>query len=150
MAKKKRPAKKAATGKKPTTLTPRQVHKRVSALLGGKALKGKIAEAFAAEEFAAAAAAPVAADVAVKPVSFTCSNIGCLVSITSGNIHFVFSGTGGANFPVGVSRIFYGVQGPKNQAFSITVQGATLDFPISEQLDSQGIGGGRRHITVAA
>jgi hypothetical protein len=81
MAKKKSPAKKTAAGKTPKTLTPRQVHKRVSALLGGKALKGKIAEAFAAEEFAAAAAARVAADIAVKPVSFTCSNIGCLVSI---------------------------------------------------------------------
>jgi hypothetical protein len=150
MAKKHSAAKKAAGGKTAKAVTPAQVHRRVSALLEGKALKGKIAEAFAAEEFAAAAAAPVAADVVVKPVSFTCSNIGCLVSITSGSIHFVFSGTGGAKFPVGVSRIFYGVQGPKNQAFSITVQGATLDFPIAEQLDGQGIGGGRRHITVAA
>lgn len=139
------PAKKKGTQTTVTTLTPKQAHAKVSSLLSGKALTGKAAEAFAAETFAAAAPAAAAA---VKPVSFTCSNFGCLVAITSGNIHFVFSGTGGANFPVGVSNIFYGVQGPPNQAFSITVQGGTLDFPINSQLTAQGKAGGMRKLTV--
>lgn len=127
--------------------TPRQLHAKVASLLSGKALKGKAAEKFALDVFKTAAAADVTQG---NPVSFSCSSRDCLVSITSGQIHFVFAGTGGANFPAGVSRIFYGVQGPADQAFSISVQGATLDFPISDSLTPQGTAGGRRHISVTA
>jgi hypothetical protein len=136
-------------GPKPAkALTSKQVHARVSSLLKGKALRGEDADAFAAEMLAATSGA--AAAIAVKPVSFTCSNFGCLVAITSGNIHFVFSGSGGANFPVGVSNIFYGVQGLPNQSFAITVQGGTLDFPINSQLTPQGKAGGMRQLKVSA
>lgn len=138
-------AKGAAKGKGGNAPTPEQVHAKVASLLSGKALTGEAAEAFVADAFKTAASPAVTAG---KPVSFTCDNFGCLVGITSGNIHFVFSGTGGANFPVGVSRIFYAVQGPPNQAFSIAVQGSTLDFPIADQLTPNGIAGGRRFLTV--
>lgn len=150
MAKKrgKTKSRKKKGGKKGSkALTPKQVHKTVASLLSRKALAGMATEALAG---ALTAAAPVTAvATAVKPVSFTCSNFGCLVAITSGDIHFVFSGTGGANFPVGTSPIFYGVQGPPNDGFAITVQGGTLDFPINSQLTAEGKAGGMRKLTVA-
>jgi hypothetical protein len=145
-------AKKKDGKKGAKALTPRQLHARVSSLLSGKALTGKAAEAFAAETMAALAApgAAAAAAVAKKPVTFTCSNFGCLVAITTEDNHFVFSGTGGANFKVGDTDVFFGVQGPPNQGFAITVQGGTLDFPISSTLTAQGKAGGMRTLTVKA
>lgn len=132
-----KPKKKKGARKTRKALTPKQVHAKVSSLLRKEA-----AETSAVVTRAVAAA--------VKPVSFSCSNLGCLVGITSGSIHFVFSRTGGANFPVGVSNIFYSVQGPANQAFSISVQGGTFDAPINSQLTAQGKAGGMRKLTVTA
>ena len=128
--------------KAPKPLSPKQMHANVTSLLAGKALTGKAAEAFAVEAISAAA------PTAVKAITFTCSNPGCLVAITSGLIHFVFSASGGANFPVGTSTVFHGVQGPPNQPFAITIQGGTLDFPINGTLSPQGKAGGMRKLTV--
>lgn len=127
-------------------LGPREVHAKVSSLLSNRALRGRAAEAFAAEAFTALPAATAA----VKAVTFSCNNIGCLVRITSGGINFVFSGTGGHNFPVGASQIIYAVQGPPNQLFAITAQGGTLDSPINSRLTQQGRAGGPRVLTVTA
>ncbi|HSU69564.1 MAG TPA: hypothetical protein VLJ39_21955 [Tepidisphaeraceae bacterium] len=137
-------AKKASKPKKPT---PKQLHARVVSLLGGKVLTGEAAAAFSRHMLAANA--PAAAAVAKKPVSFTCTNFGCLVNITADDVHFVFSGTGGANFRVGQNDLFFAVQGPPNQSFTITAQGGTLDFPINSNLTAQGKAGGMRTLTVA-
>lgn len=69
------------------------------------------------------------ATAAAKPVTFICSNPACLVGITSGPVNIVFSGSGGAMFPVGTSPLFYRVQGPKKSC-TVTAQGGTLGAPI--------------------
>lgn len=121
----------------------KDLHTTVHRLLSGRALTGTAAKAFAADVLANAAPA------AVKTVTFTCANPGCLVAITSGSIHFVFSGVGGANFPVGTNPLFYGIQGPPSQAFAITCQGGSLDTPISGQLTASGKAGSVRTLTVS-
>jgi hypothetical protein len=77
----------------------------------------------AVERAALAEAVTAAAAAAEKSVSFTLTNIGSIGKITSGVISFAFSGGSkvGHLFPVGVNDLFYGVQGPPDQAFAINV-----------------------------
>ena len=84
-------------------------------------------------------------------MSFTLTNIGSIGKITSGVISFAFSGGSkvGHLFPVGVNDLFYGVQGPPDQAFAINVEGGTLDRPINSRLTSEGKAGGSRKLTIA-
>lgn len=77
-----------------------------------------------------AGGAGMAAAQALKVVTFTCSNAGCLVGITSGPLNLVFSGSGAAMFPVGNSPLFYRVQGPKTPV-TVAVTGGTLSSPIA-------------------
>jgi len=78
----------------------------------------------------AGAGGAAAAAAGLKPVTFTCSNAGCLVGISSGSLNLVFSGSGAAMFPVGASTIFYRIQGPKT-AVTLTTTGGTLSAPIA-------------------
>ena len=100
---------------------------------------------------ALAEAVPAAAAVAEKSVSFTLTNLGSIGKITSGVVSFALSGGSkiGHLLPVGVNDLFYGVQGPPNQAFAINVEGGTLDRPINSRLTSDGKAGGSRKLTVA-
>jgi hypothetical protein len=83
-----------------------------------------------------------AADMA--PVTFTCSNPGCIVGITVGTINIVFVGTGGAHLPVGASLMFWRVQG--SGALAITATGGSLSSPISSTAPDAGM----RTLTVPA
>ena len=103
-------------------VTPAQLRGAMAALLKRAAAPSSPA--------GAALRARVATAAAGKTVTFACSNLACLVGITSGSLNLVFHGSGAAQFPSGPSTIFFRVQGPKNPA-TVAVTGGTLNAPIS-------------------
>lgn len=85
----------------------------------------------------AAAVAPEASAAGEKKaVTFTCSNLQCLVGITVGSTNVVFAGTGGSLFSTGAFIAHWRVKG--SGAFKITATGATLS-PISSTAPDAGL-----------
>lgn len=116
-------------GRRPTK---RELARRRAAALSRLLVKIRNAATDATEALAPhAAVAPQ-----LKPVTFSCSNPNCIVGIASGASTIAFTGTGGMLFPVGVSPIFWRVQG--TGTFTITTAGGSLDAPIASEAPDAG------------